>query len=170
MSSSHASPPSAGRPDVPPPAGAEVVEALLSVTHAIRRWHNAYLASHALSVPRARLLRAMIELERPRMSELADRLGLSARTITTAVDALEREGLLARVADPSDRRATLLELTPAGRGLFESADAYHRELSEAVMASLSPEDRRVLLGLLNRIRLEGLPGPPGCEGPREGSD
>jgi MarR family 2-MHQ and catechol resistance regulon transcriptional repressor len=112
----------------------------------------------------------MIELERPRMSALADRLGLSARTITTAVDALERKGLLARVADSSDRRATLLELTPAGRALFESADAYHRELSEAVMASLSPADRLALLDLLRRIRLDGLPGPPGCDCPGEGGD
>jgi DNA-binding MarR family transcriptional regulator len=128
----------------------------LSVTHAIRRRHNARLTAHDLSVPRARLLEAMIELERPRMSDLAEFLGLSPRTITTAVDALERDGLLARLADPQDRRVTLVTLTPAGRALFESVAAYHRQLSEVVMAPLSADERRVLWDLLTRIRTEGL--------------
>src|SRR2546428_642873 len=96
------------------PSAPELVEELLTVTHAIRRRHNARLASYDVSVPRSRLLRAMVELGQPRMNELAAHVDLNARTITTAVDAMEREGLLARRPEPNDRRATLVELTSAG--------------------------------------------------------
>jgi hypothetical protein len=72
------------------PSAPKVVEVLLTLTQAIRRRHNARLSSYDSSVPRARLLRAIVELGTPRMSDLAAHLGLTARTITTAVDALER--------------------------------------------------------------------------------
>ena len=54
-----------------------------------------------------------------KMKTLADALGLSARNMTAVADSLEREGLLRRVAHPSDRRAILLELTQDG---FAAAD------------------------------------------------
>ena len=94
-------------------SAAEVVERLLTVTHGIRRRHNAELASYELSVPRGRLLMAMHQLGQPKMSELAASLDLNARTITTAVDTLEREGILERRPDPTDRRATRVLLTVA---------------------------------------------------------
>jgi DNA-binding MarR family transcriptional regulator len=138
------------------PSAPQLVEALLTLTQAIRRRHNARLASYDSSVPRARLLRAMVELGTPRMSDLADHLGLTARTITTAVDALERDGLLARRPAPGDRRATLVELTPAGRGHIEEWQAFQRQLSEEVVAPLNAGERRQLIKLLERIRTEGL--------------
>ncbi len=138
------------------PSAPELVEALLTLTQAIRRRHNARLASYDSSVPRARLLRAMVELGTPRMSDLAAHLGLTARTITTAVDALERDGLLARRPAPRDRRATLVELTPAGRRHIEEWQAFQRQLSEEVVAPLNPAERRHLVKLLERIRTEGL--------------
>lgn len=139
-----------------PPSAAELVEALLTVSHAIRRRHNARLAGHDLSLPRSRLLLAMAELHRPRMSDLAAHLGLTARTITTAVDALEREGVLARLSDPHDRRAILVELTPTGRSQIDGVHTIQRELSEEVMSPLGAGERRLLLVLLSRIQAAAL--------------
>ena len=138
------------------PSAAELVEALLTLSQAIRRRHNARLATFDSSVPRARLLRAMLELGTPRMSDLAAHLGLTARTITTAVDSLEGEGLLARRPAPGDRRAILVELTPAGRAHIEDWQTFQRQLSEEVMAPLNATERRQLLKLLERIRAKGL--------------
>jgi DNA-binding MarR family transcriptional regulator len=102
----------------------------------------------------------MLELGQPRMTDLAAYLGLTARTITTAVDALEREGLLVRQPAPGDRRAILVQLTPAGQRHIEEWQAFQRQLGEEVMAPLSPRDRRQLKSLLERIRTEGLDEPP----------
>ena len=138
------------------PTAAELVETLLTVTHSIRREHNARLASLDASVPRGRLLKAMNELGRPRMSELAENLGLSARTITTSVDALEREGLLKRVAHPADRRATLVELTPQGRAHVDEWQSFQRRLAEEAISPLNKQDRRELMRLLEIVRAQGI--------------
>src|SRR5262245_4272063 len=103
----------------PTPAAGEIVETLLRLTNTLRRRHDARFADYELSGPRMRLLAAMSDQPRTRMGDLAARLGLTARTITTLVDGLEREGLLARRPDPTDRRATLLELTETGYGYLE---------------------------------------------------
>ena len=49
-----------------------------------------------------------------RLSELSDRLHIAPRSATEVVDALEARGLVERRPDPSDRRATLVELTEHG--------------------------------------------------------
>jgi DNA-binding MarR family transcriptional regulator len=48
------------------------------------------------------------------MRALADDLSLSPRNMTALVDSLEAEGLVARRPHPTDRRATIVELTGAG--------------------------------------------------------
>src|SRR5687768_14347490 len=50
-----------------------------------------------------------------RPGEVAARLAISAPTVSDSVRVLEGKGLLERVADPRDARATLLRLTPKGR-------------------------------------------------------
>ena len=54
-----------------------------------------------------------------RVTALADLLGIDAPTVTRKVQQLERDGLVGRHADPDDRRATSIQLTPAGRRTLE---------------------------------------------------
>jgi DNA-binding MarR family transcriptional regulator len=101
------------------------------------------------------------------MGDLAGRLGLTARTITTLVDALEQEGLIARQADPTDRRATLIDMTPTGFRYYASVSAGLSEMAEQIVGPLSAEERRQLLDLLSHLQLPGGvidcgPGPEGC--------
>ena len=49
------------------------------------------------------------------MGELSTQLGCDPSSATGIVDRLERKGLVRRVADPTDRRAKRVELTPEGR-------------------------------------------------------
>jgi len=91
---------------------------------------------------------------RLRMGDLAEDLGITARTITTLVDALEREGLLARLPDPIDRRATLLALTEKARTQFEQVRSLQMELGEELIAPLDTQQRRLLLDLLSRLNQE----------------
>jgi len=54
------------------------------------------------------------------MGELAEMLDVSPRTVTGLVDNLERDGLVKRVDDPSDRRSVYAELTEQGRERIET--------------------------------------------------
>jgi DNA-binding MarR family transcriptional regulator len=143
------------------PTAEELAETLLGTTHAFKQWGNLCF-THAepelqeLSVPRARLLAAVGDAEhspagRVRMGDLSSALRVTARNITTIVDALEREGLLARKADPTDRRAILLELTEKGRAHVEHIHALQRDLAERMFAPLSRRERQALYMLLTRL-------------------
>jgi DNA-binding MarR family transcriptional regulator len=50
-----------------------------------------------------------------RVTALAEMLDVDAPTVTRKIQQLERDGLVVRHADPDDRRASLIGLTPAGR-------------------------------------------------------
>lgn len=61
----------------------------------------------------------------------AERLGLKHNSTVELVDRSEREGLLTRTADPSDRRRAILELTGKGRRLLDRLASDHaKELKE----------------------------------------
>ncbi len=57
------------------------------------------------------------------LSRLGERLQVHPASVTNVVDRLVAQGLIERVPHPSDRRATLAEITPAGRSLALAATA-----------------------------------------------
>lgn len=61
------------------------------------------------------LVRAAVEPTSP--SRLTELLGTDAAGMTRLLDTLERKGLVRRGQHPSDRRAVMIELTPAGHAL-----------------------------------------------------
>src|SRR5438552_3982862 len=138
------------------PAEPEVLEALVTTTHAVYRFARARIAHvkplAKLSGPRLRVLFAVKEAGSLRMGDLAAQLGVAARTVTDLVDGLEKEGLLTRRPDPGDRRATLLELSPGARERWEQVRALQREISDEVLSPLDAAERRQLLGLLQRLK------------------
>ena len=142
----------------PTPSASEVVMTLIATSHRIQRVFNTRLSRQKgavkLSGPRLRLLMAVEEVGSLRMGDVAEELGITARTVTTLVDALEREGLLARLPDPTDRRATLLELTEQARTEFEQVRRLQMDLGEELVAPLDTQQRRLLLDLLSRLNQE----------------
>lgn len=150
------------------PSAESVIHALMGTTHILGRAFDARLASFDLPVrlsgPRLHLLIAVEHAGRLRMGDAAAELGITPRTVTTLVDGLERDGLLARVADPDDRRATLLELTPMACEHFAHVHALQQQLAEEVAAGLDASERRQLLDLLMRLRASV--GEHDCARPR----
>jgi DNA-binding MarR family transcriptional regulator len=97
---------------------------------------------------------ALVELgqEGPlRLSDLARRMGTSTPTASRAVDALEGLGLVTRATEPGDRRALSLELSAAGRRLFDDRKTRAADAFEPATASLNASERGELLGLLRRM-------------------
>ena len=147
------------------PTASEVVMTLIATSHRLSRVLDARLSRQPgvvrLSGPRLRLLLAVEEVGRLRMGDLAEDLGITARTVTTLVDALEKEGLLDRLPDPTDRRATLLALTERAQTQFEQVRTLQMQLGEELVAPLDTQQRRQLLDLLGRLNKEVLRGEEG---------
>jgi DNA-binding MarR family transcriptional regulator len=85
------------------------------------------------------------------LSRVGDRLQVHPASVTNVVDRLEQQGLVRRAPHPSDRRATLAELTDAGR---ELAAAATNDLNRAVFTDpgLSGDDVATLVSVLQTLR------------------
>lgn len=85
------------------------------------------------------------------MARIGERLQVHPASVTNAVDRLEAQGLVRRTPHPSDRRATLVELTDDGRVVAAKATD---ELNAAVFArpGLAPDDVERLLDVLTQMR------------------
>lgn len=93
-----------------------------------------------------------IDLAGTRITDLADRLGVSKQAASQLVDDLEAAGVLAREPDPDDARARRVVFTAQGRqGLLEGL-ALLRDMEAELAASIGDESmaelRRALLGIL----------------------
>jgi DNA-binding MarR family transcriptional regulator len=87
-----------------------------------------------------------------RLGVLAAQLGVTAATTSDSVAALARKGLVAKAALAGDRRAVLVQLTPAGVREAAAAAAWPDFLLEAV-DELSPDEQAAFLrGLVTMIR------------------
>ena len=121
----------------------ELLELSARFSHSFQKWVDARPAG-GLPYSRLCVLEALHCQGPAKMKTLADALGLSARNMTAVADSLEEEGLLRRVAHPSDRRATLLELTDEGLAAAEESLAPRLAEISRLFDELSPTARNDL--------------------------
>lgn len=130
----------------------ELFELVHRVDHRIRRGFRERLEPLGINPGQSRALRALVSAGEPlRMARLAELLGIVPRSLTSVVDALEEAGLLARSVDPTNRRSTLVSVTPAGLAVHEQARVARREAAAEVFSVLSDEQRRQLSALLRLL-------------------
>src|SRR3546814_7482835 len=72
--------------------------------------------------------------------------------MTRLLDRLQAKGLVARTADPTDRRALNIDLTDAGLAIWQDINQCGERVRELAMAGMSAEERSVLTGLLAPAR------------------
>jgi len=75
-----------------------------------------------------------------RLGALAAAFGLDPSTITRQVQALEEIGLADRKTDPSDRRASILDLTPNGREVLDDTRERRRSRLQAALSDWPEAD------------------------------
>jgi DNA-binding MarR family transcriptional regulator len=98
----------------------------------------------------------MAQLERSRqglrMSELSQRLMVTGGNVTGITDALEKEGLVVREVDQSDRRAYRVRLTAEGQRQFRSMAAEHEQWVIALFDGMSQRSKQQLVELLGELK------------------
>ncbi|MET7762737.1 MarR family transcriptional regulator [Streptomyces sp. NPDC005336] len=134
-----------------------LAEQLLRLTRRLHRAQKRYMEPLGITPAQSRLLRTVAHGEQPpRMADLAQRLEVVPRAVTTLVDALEAHGSVRRVPDPTNRRVVRIELTDAGRATLRALRDARRAAAEDILAPLSEQQREVLGELLDT--LSGAPG------------
>jgi MarR family transcriptional regulator for hemolysin len=87
-----------------------------------------------------------------KQTELAEMLDLQPITLTRLLDGLADNGLIERRADPDDRRAKRLFLTPAARPLLERLTELGEDLMATALAGLETSQIAALLGSLTAVK------------------
>ncbi len=132
-------------------AAEEVAEAL---TILYRRWHrmvDRIMAQKGASFARARLLTRIVEIGSLRSTDLATHFRLAPRTITEAIDGLERDGWVHREQDPGDRRAKRILPTAAGKEAARSAEASRLDCLRDIFSGLDAGELERMTTLMGKL-------------------
>jgi DNA-binding MarR family transcriptional regulator len=110
------------------------------------------LAERGMTRARGELLMQVLMMgEPPTLRELADALRVTPRNVTGLVDALAAEHYLRRTPHPTDRRATLVELTDRGRETVQAMSDGAAELAGALLGDLPEAELAAFDRTLNRV-------------------
>lgn len=82
---------------------------------------------------------------------LAERAQVEQPTMAALLTRMERDGLIARGPHPHDKRASLISLTPKAESRLPAAMALMGAVAARATTGLGPEEKALLLGLLQRI-------------------
>nr|WP_245613173.1 MarR family transcriptional regulator [Skermanella stibiiresistens] len=96
-------------------------------------------------------LRALWDEDGLTQRELSQRVGMMEPTTVTALNSMERRGLVERVRNPHDRRKVNIYLTPKGRGLRDVLLPCAAEVSDLATRGIAPADLALTIDVLHRM-------------------
>jgi DNA-binding MarR family transcriptional regulator len=127
---------------------------MLSCTNRIENFVRQKLqANFETTLPRFDL---MAQLERApqglKMSELSQRMMVTGGNVTGITDGLEKEGLVIREVDPSDRRVFRVKLTADGQKQFRRMAGEHEQWIIGLFDGMSAKQKNQLTDLLGELK------------------
>jgi DNA-binding MarR family transcriptional regulator len=129
--------------------------------HVLSRLLQQHMAHYGLTKPQYTVLRTLGEQQSASLSELAASMDVTLGNLTGIVDRLEAADLVRRQRDATDRRSLRLQITPAGRELYQQAVPSTRGCVRELFSALSPQEiselERLLEKLLAQLHLEEVP-------------
>ena len=125
---------------------------MMRVFTLLRRSFDRAMTERGASLAQTKVL--MYIRKRPgtaRAADIAEFLDVAPRTVTEALDVLERDGLIQRVPDAEDRRVKRLTITPAGEAAVAVTEPLRRELCARALAPLNPGEREHFHAALQKL-------------------
>jgi DNA-binding MarR family transcriptional regulator len=130
-----------------------------SVGYLMRETHRAFLRAlgarisrHGVSIGMWFFLRALWEEDGLTQRELSRRVSMMEPTTATALESMERRGLISRTRNPKDRRKINIRLTDRGRRLQEVLLPYAMEVNRVALAGIPAGQMPLLREQLVRIK------------------
>ena len=142
------------------------------VHRSLARTLQSRIASHGVSIGQWFFLRALWDEDGLTQRELSQRVGMMEPTTVTALNGMERRGLVERVRNTHDRRKVNIYLTPKGRALRDVLLPCSVEVSREATHGVSKPDLAIAMDVLRRMaaNLSGslFDQEPGEDGPEIG--
>lgn len=131
-----------------------------SVGFLVRMTHKSFnrvlekrLKEHKITVSMWFFLRLLWEKDGLSQKQCSYELNLSQPTIVSAIDNLEKRGLIRRVRNTEDRRLTNIFLTDAGWDLRKNIVHYAVDVNQVATESLTEAEINTVSALLTRINV-----------------
>jgi DNA-binding MarR family transcriptional regulator len=112
---------------------------------------NDVMKAQGATAARSKLLLFIGNHENLRSTDIARTFRLAPRTVTEAIDALEREGYLRREAVENDRRARRLILTDTGRAVAKQIEPLRDIWLNRIFGVLADDERNELSRLMDKL-------------------
>ena len=106
---------------------------------------------YGMSYARGRVVAALTVSGPVLMRALSEAVGVTPRTITGLIDALEKDGWVERRPHPTDRRATIVALTPAAEVAFAKLNQNYGQLSRDLVSGIPEADLHAALRVIEHI-------------------
>ena len=136
--------------DVEPSAGG--ISQLLRDSHrAVSRGLAARIAAHGVSIGQWYFLRALWEEDGLTQRELSHRVGMMEPTTVTALNGMEKRGLVERVRNARDRRKMNIFLTEKGRSLRGKLVPVEESINELAVRGMNDAERAQFEHALRRV-------------------
>jgi DNA-binding MarR family transcriptional regulator len=138
---------------------------------ASRIWKEAFVAGMVergyawFGEARANLI-AYVDVGGLRQAELVRRSGLTKQAVQQLLDELVADGVLARAADPTDRRGNLIVFTGAGQRLRRDANLIKRRIERIWRQHLGEARFEELVAILKELPALPAAKPPAAAGRR----
>ena len=128
-----------------------LAEDFLRVSRQVRRETQRRIAPLGLSPHQSRALRVIGEAGPLRPSDVAERLGIVARSATDSISGLVSAGYVERRTDPADGRAHLLALSASGQAALTEVYRARNEVASEFFGRLDATQRALLAALLRVV-------------------
>jgi DNA-binding MarR family transcriptional regulator len=109
------------------------------------------LDSYGLTTTQFFLLTALYEEDGVLISVLAQKVALDKATLTGLLDRLERDDLIERKPDPSDRRAIRIFLTPKAESLRIKLIELYNQNNGMFLSILTSEEKEIFERVVNKL-------------------
>jgi MarR family transcriptional regulator for hemolysin len=134
------------------PLKREIAFSIMDVARMLKTYADQRARQFGISRAQWAVLVRLQRCEGLKQSELAEMLDLQPISLTRLLDRLADNGLIERRADPNDRRANRLYLTPAARPLLEDLAGLSEDMMATVLDGLDPDTLERLLGDLGAMK------------------
>ena len=138
----------------------QLLDEISAFSRKLRAFFDARVGEAGLTLSRARLLFALNRRGPLTQTELAQELEIETPTLVRLLDGMEKQGLIERRADETDRRAKRIHMTPEGVGVYQPVQALAARLRADLMQDIPEEDTLRALETVRRMtaRLQLLSG------------
>lgn len=134
----------------------EISKDIAAVGRYLRRQRNRYMAPLGLKSIHARILLDILEYPGISQDGLAQRVGFDKSNVARQVAVLEELGFISRTPAATDKRVMELQPTEKTRALQPQLLAAMEQWEEKLTAALTPEEKTVLTGLLEKLRVAAM--------------